>query len=83
MADQLPEMPCKELVEVITDYLDGRLSPVDKQRFETHLADCELCRLYLEQFRQTLRALGRLPEEVLSDQAKAALVAAFRGFSRT
>ncbi len=83
MIDQdLPEMPCRELVEVITDYLEDRLSPRDRARFEAHLAECEACRTYLEQFRQTIRALGRLPEESLSSEAKDALTAAFRGWRR-
>lgn len=78
----LPEMPCRELVEVVTDYLENRLSPADRIRFEAHLAQCEACRLYLEQFRQTIRALGRLPEESLSPEAHAALVTAFRGWNK-
>jgi anti-sigma factor RsiW len=78
----LPEMPCRELVEVITDYLEDRLSPVDRARFEAHLAMCEVCRTYLEQFHQTIRVLGRLPEESLSAEARSALLDAFRGWSR-
>ena len=77
----LPEMPCRELVEVITDYLEDRLSPVDRARFEAHLAECEACRTYLEQFRQAIRALGRLPEESLSPEVRNALIDAFRGWS--
>ena len=77
-----PEMPCRELVELITDYLEGRLSPLDRDRFEAHLAECEACRTYLEQFRQTIRVLGRLPEESLSPEARNTLLAAFRDWSR-
>jgi anti-sigma factor RsiW len=78
----LPEMPCRELVELVTDYLEDRLSPLDRARFETHLEACEACRIYLEQFRQTVRTLGRLPEESLSPETRNALLAAFRGWSR-
>jgi anti-sigma factor RsiW len=78
----LPEMPCRELVELITDYLEDRLSPIDRARFEGHLAECEACRAYVEQFRQTIRVLGRLPEESLSPAARSALLDAFRGWSR-
>jgi anti-sigma factor RsiW len=77
----LPEMPCRELVELVTDYLEDRLSPVDRARFEAHLAECEACRMYLEQFRRTIHALGRLPEESLSPEARNALLTAFRGWS--
>jgi anti-sigma factor RsiW len=78
----LPEMPCRELVELITNYLEDRLSAVDRVRFEAHLADCEACRTYLDQFRQTIRVLGRLPEESLSPEARNTLLAAFRDWSR-
>ena len=78
----LPEMPCRELVELVTDYLEDRLSPRDRARFEAHLADCDACRAYLDQFRQTIRVLGRLPEESLSDDARERLLAAFRGWTR-
>jgi anti-sigma factor RsiW len=80
--DVLPELPCRELVELITDYLEDRLSPVDRRRFEAHLATCDACRTYMEQFRQTIRVLGRLPEESLSSEARTALLAAFRDWSR-
>jgi anti-sigma factor RsiW len=76
--ETLAEMPCNELVELVTEYLEGRLSPRDRARFEAHLDACEACRSYLEQFRQTITALGRLPEESLSPEARRALLQAFR-----
>ena len=56
---QLPEMPCQELVEVITDYLDDALSPADRARFDAHLAGCDPCQEYLAQFRRTIALVGR------------------------
>ena len=78
----LLEMPCRELVELVTEYLEDRLSPGDRERFEAHLVECEACRTYLAQFRETVRVLGRLPEESLSADARERLLAAFRGWSR-
>ena len=78
----LPEMPCQELVELVTDYLEDRLAPVDRIRFEAHIADCEYCATYLEQMRQTIRTLGRIPEESLSDDARETLLGAFRSWRR-
>jgi len=83
MIEQLPEMPCKELVEVITDYLENRLSPLDRARFEAHLVACDACRTYLEQFRLTIQSLGGLPEEALSPEARTVLLQAFRNFTRS
>ena len=77
----LREMPCRELVELVTDYLEDRLSPADRARFEAHIAACEYCETYLEQFRQTIRTLGRLPQEAMSPAARDALLAAFRGWA--
>ena len=81
--NHLPELACRELVELVTDYLEDRLSPADRARFEAHLADCPYCKTYLEQMRQTIRLLGRLPEESLSPEARDTLLAAFRGWSRS
>ena len=77
---QIPEMTCRELVELVTDYLEGRLSARERTRFEAHLADCEDCDTYLEQMRQTIRALGRLPEESRSDEARDELLEAVRNW---
>ena len=71
---------CRELVELVTDYLEDRLPASDRARFEAHIADCEYCAIYLEQMRQTIRVLGRLPEESLSVEARDALLVAFRGW---
>ena len=81
MTANVAELPCRELVELVTDYLEGRLSELDRARFEAHLADCEFCESYLEQMRQTIHVLGRLPEESLSLEARAALIAALRDWA--
>jgi anti-sigma factor RsiW len=75
---ELPEMPCQELVEVITDYLDGALAATDRARFEAHLEECDACQDYLEQFRQTIAIAGRVEPEELSPQSREQLLNAFR-----
>lgn len=75
-------LTCKELVELVTDYLEGALPPAEVVRFEAHLASCPHCRVYLDQMRLTIRALGRLPEEALPAAAMHALVEHFRGWTR-
>lgn len=74
----LPEMPCQELVEVITDYLQGAIAEVDRRRFEPHLAECNACRDYLEQFRLTIALVGRIEPESLSARTREDLLTAFR-----
>jgi anti-sigma factor RsiW len=71
------EMPCKELVELVTEYLEGTLPSTDRARFEEHLRSCRHCRTYLEQMRETIRALGSLPEESLPERVKQELLQTF------
>lgn len=73
---------CDEFVELVTAFLDGALDPDTEARFVGHLADCPGCETYLEQFRQTIEALGELPPESLSDEARDRLLAAFDTWHR-
>ena len=76
------DLSCKELVELVTDYLEDRLSEPDRTRFEMHLAYCSPCRVYLAQMCETVRLAGRLSEEALPPGSREALLAAFRGWKR-
>lgn len=78
----LPEMPCRELVEVITEYLEGGLGEIDRRRFEEHLANCPPCTEYVRQFRDVISASGRIPVEDLPASTQVALLEAFREFHR-
>jgi anti-sigma factor RsiW len=75
------EITCKELVELVTDYLEGALPADLRTLFEKHLAMCDWCVTYLDQMRQTQRALGTLTEESISVEARDALLHAFRGWN--
>ena len=76
-------MGCQELVELVTDYLEGELSPIEVERFEHHISGCDACSMYLEQMRSTIAALGRIPPESLSAEAERELLAAFRDWNAT
>jgi anti-sigma factor RsiW len=69
---------CQQVVEVITDYLEGKLSAEDAANFEAHLELCDGCRWYLEQMRTTITAVGRIEEEAVPPQLHDAVLAAFR-----
>jgi len=76
------DMACKELVELVTDYLDGTL-PVDvRMRFENHLRGCEGCTNYLEQIRQTIRLTGQLRVESLAPQQRDDLLKLFHDWKQ-
>jgi anti-sigma factor RsiW len=71
-------LSCQEMVELVTDYLEGALPPADHSRFEAHIAGCEGCTMYLRQMREMLELLGELTTDSLSPQAEGELLAAFR-----
>jgi anti-sigma factor RsiW len=79
---RVEELSCREVVEILGDYLDGAMTPEDRARLEQHLADCDGCTAYLEQLRSTVRLSGRLSEEAVSPEAMAPLLEAFRAWRR-
>lgn len=75
-------MSCRELVELVTDYLEGALDDLDRARFERHLDDCGGCRTYLSQMRQTIELTGALREDELDQALVDELTQAFRDWRR-
>jgi anti-sigma factor RsiW len=70
-------MDCRDLVELVTAYLDGSLDPDTRARFDLHLLDCDGCDNYLQQFRVTVNTLGKAGDDV--DPAfRSRLMEAFR-----
>jgi anti-sigma factor RsiW len=72
------DLSCKELVELITGYLEGTLHGRRLRRFESHLAYCEGCTRYIAQMEMTILATGTLNEEQVTDEQRTVLLAAFR-----
>lgn len=71
-------LTCQELTELVTDYLEDRLSSMDRLRFRFHIGMCRHCRAYLNQMKQTIRALGKLPAEEIPPEVRDVLLARFR-----
>lgn len=69
---------CQEMVELVTDYLEGALSRSQRKRFEAHLAACEHCSEYLEQMRVTISLTGRLAAEDLTRDMREDFTALYR-----
>jgi predicted anti-sigma-YlaC factor YlaD len=76
------DLSCQELVELVTEYLEGTLAPEERVRFEMHLAYCRGCDIYVDQMRETLRLMGRLTEQTLEPRARDSLLGAFRDWKR-
>ena len=76
------DMACKELVELVTDYLDETLPADVRLQFENHLRGCDGCTNYLEQMRQTIHLTGHLRVENLEPQQRDDLLKLFRNWKQ-
>jgi anti-sigma factor RsiW len=73
-------MTCKQIVELMTDYLDGFLSPSLHARFEQHISGCDGCSAYLTQLKTARMLIGRTATEPVPEPLKAELMNAFRNW---
>ena len=74
-------LTCQQMVELVTEYLDGVMEPARRARFEAHLAGCAGCTAYLEQFRTTVALAGRLDADDVPGPVMDGLLAAFRSWA--
>jgi anti-sigma factor RsiW len=78
MSVGVAHLSCRELVELVTAYLEGDLSKGERKRFEAHISECDGCTAYLEQMRQTIELTGTLRVDDVSPAAEQALLRVFR-----
>lgn len=79
---ELDGLTCEELVELVTEYLEGGLSDAGRARFEEHVRGCGGCSAYLDQIQHTITLTGRLAVDDLTDESASELLAAFRTWSQ-
>jgi anti-sigma factor RsiW len=75
-------MTCRQVVELMTDYLEGNLPARDRARFEEHIAGCDGCRAYLAQLQTTREMVGRIANEPMPASVERELIEAFRNWRR-
>jgi anti-sigma factor RsiW len=80
MSPVVRDLACQEIVEIVTDYLDGAMDQTLRASFEAHLSGCPHCPHYLEQMRATIRVAGTITADDLPPELRAGLLEAFRGF---
>ena len=80
--DAPAHVPCSEVVELLTEYLEGALDPAMQRRVEAHLELCPPCVAFLDQLRSTIDSIEQLPVDNLPDETVDALEDAFRSFHR-
>ena len=73
-------MTCRQVVQLLNDYLEGTLPAIDRQRVEAHLAGCDACTTFLAQLRTSRRIVARLAEEEIPAAVRQDLMAAFRNW---
>ncbi len=76
------DLTCAELVELVTEYAEGGLSPRDRQRFEEHVVFCDGCASYFDQMQRTIEITGRLTEDDLLPETRDELLHVFRDWKR-
>jgi anti-sigma factor RsiW len=69
---------CQEFVELVTDYLEGKLPETDRIRFDAHLTECDGCAGYLEDMRRLVGSLNDVVEPPPDPETRQALTRAFR-----
>jgi len=74
------DLACQEVVEIVSDYLDGTMTPAERRRFEAHLETCPYCTEYVEQLREVGGALRALGGQSIDAARRDALLEAFRGW---
>lgn len=77
-ASPADEIVCRELVELVTPYLDDALPPDERALVDQHLATCDGCEAYVQQMRVTIRAVGHVSEEAITSKTRQDVLAIFR-----
>lgn len=76
-------LTCRELTELVDDYIDGRLGLWERAKFQMHVGMCDACRQYLAQLRATREAVTRLPEPEMPEAVRDEMLERFRSWKRT
>lgn len=76
------DLSCKELVELVTDYLENALPSRERMLFDEHMELCPGCVTYLTQMRMTITAVGSLSPETMDPVARTELLEVFRTWKR-
>jgi anti-sigma factor RsiW len=82
MADSRDHVTCQEVVELVTDYLEGALPTDETDLFEQHLNFCDGCDWYVDEMRTTVDTVGRIREEDIPPETRERLLTAFREWKR-
>jgi Putative zinc-finger len=80
MTERQSDLACQEIVELVTEYLEGAMAPERVELFEQHVVFCEGCDTYVDQMRRSIALSGCVGQDDVDSAAVAQLMAAFRGW---
>ena len=73
-------MTCRQVVQLLNEYLEGTLPEAERRRVDEHLAGCDACTAFVGQLRASRRVVARLAEDEIPAAVKQELLAAFRSW---
>ena len=71
-------MNCENVIHDLSDFIDGDLDGALKQELESHLKDCEDCRLVIDQTKKTIEVFCDSEPVELPGEVRARLHDALR-----
>lgn len=71
-------MKCKQILPILSSYIDGEVSTEDKEEIETHLKDCVVCSKTLAQLRETVDSMRYMPEVSVPSELEERIKAGLR-----
>ena len=80
--DGVRALRCREVVELVSDYLEGRLRGADRTLFEHHASWCRWCSDYLREMRATVGAAAKLRRDGLPKELEEAFLHLYREWRR-
>jgi hypothetical protein len=83
MSDAHQHVTCREVVELVTEYLEHSLPPDVATLVEQHLNFCEGCVWYVDEIRMAVATVGRIEPEEVPPDVRDRLLTAFRDWKRS
>lgn len=77
------DLTCRQIIDLVTDYLEGGLGREERLNFERHLVWCSWCRDYLDHMRKTIELTGRPDPTEPPSPLREELVEVFRDWKRS
>ncbi len=75
-------LTCRDVTERVTDYVEDAMPYSERVSLWMHLAMCKHCRAYLQQYRDTIATLNKLPDAPPSAECRDELLRRFRDRKR-